>query len=157
MHEPGSPEKITHSFILGLNLSSWVVWHVDLQKSNPLVEENSPTTNNSAERKRFSIFQERIRAECESFKAVFDKRRQRISGLDVDDDWWQILEFLMWSNFTWWIVHYHCFLLSVNQCEYKKLDQLVVKRNFSQDLGLGFSFNFLSYDYWQKHTKHTGD
>ncbi|XP_028763399.1 uncharacterized protein LOC114721719 [Neltuma alba] len=55
-------------------------------KSNPLTEGESPTTHNSAEPKKYSIFQERIRAERESFKAVFDRRRQRISGLDVDED-----------------------------------------------------------------------
>ncbi|KAK4264232.1 hypothetical protein QN277_025440 [Acacia crassicarpa] len=55
-------------------------------KSNPLTEEESPTTSNSAEPKKYSIFQERMRAERESFKAVFDRRRQRISGLDVDED-----------------------------------------------------------------------
>ncbi|CAL5198353.1 unnamed protein product [Lathyrus oleraceus] len=46
-------------------------------KSNPLSEEESPTQN-IAEPKKHSTFQERIRAERESFKAVFDGRRPRI-------------------------------------------------------------------------------
>ncbi|KAG4932758.1 hypothetical protein JHK87_046760 [Glycine soja] len=36
--------------------------------------------------KKHSIFQEQIRAERESFKAVFDRRRHRIGGLDVEED-----------------------------------------------------------------------
>ncbi|CAJ1944041.1 unnamed protein product [Sphenostylis stenocarpa] len=54
-------------------------------KSNPLPEEDSPSRN-SVESKKHSIFQERIRAERESFKAVFDRRRHRIGGLDVEED-----------------------------------------------------------------------
>ncbi|KAL2321947.1 hypothetical protein Fmac_026326 [Flemingia macrophylla] len=54
-------------------------------KSNPLPEEDSPTRN-SVESKKHNIFQERIRAEHESFKAVFDRRRQRIGGLGVEED-----------------------------------------------------------------------
>ncbi|KAG4930000.1 hypothetical protein JHK86_046961 [Glycine max] len=54
-------------------------------KSNPLPEEDSPTRN-SVESKKHSIFQEQIRAERESFKAVFDRRRHRIGGLDVEED-----------------------------------------------------------------------
>ncbi|TKY55118.1 YLP motif-containing protein 1 [Spatholobus suberectus] len=54
-------------------------------KSNPLPEEDS-RTRNSVESKKHSIFQERMRAERESFKAVFDRRRQRIGGLDVEED-----------------------------------------------------------------------
>ncbi|XP_061346603.1 uncharacterized protein LOC133292228 [Gastrolobium bilobum] len=54
-------------------------------KSNPLPEEESPTRNN-VEPKKHSIFEERIRAERESFKAVFDRRRQRIGGLDVEEE-----------------------------------------------------------------------
>ncbi|KAK7265772.1 hypothetical protein RJT34_33395 [Clitoria ternatea] len=54
-------------------------------KSNPLPEEDSPTRN-SVEPKKHNIFQERIRAERESFKAVFDRRRHRIGGLDVEED-----------------------------------------------------------------------
>lgn len=53
-------------------------------KSNPLPKEESPTRN-SVEPKKRSTFQERIRAERESFKAVFDGRRPRI-GLDVEED-----------------------------------------------------------------------
>ncbi|KAK7292238.1 hypothetical protein RIF29_08015 [Crotalaria pallida] len=54
-------------------------------KSNPLPEEES-SRHNSVEPKKHSVFQEQIRAEHESFKAVFDRRRQRIGGLDVEDD-----------------------------------------------------------------------
>ncbi|KAI4343843.1 hypothetical protein L6164_011145 [Bauhinia variegata] len=54
-------------------------------KSNPLPEKESPTTLGNVEPKKQSIFQERIRAERESFKAVFDRRRQRIGGLDLED------------------------------------------------------------------------
>ncbi|KAK7388972.1 hypothetical protein VNO78_23803 [Psophocarpus tetragonolobus] len=54
-------------------------------KSNPLPEEDSPT-HNSVESKKHSVFQERIRAERESFKAVFDRRRHRIGGLDAEED-----------------------------------------------------------------------
>jgi 3-hydroxy-3-methylglutaryl CoA synthase len=57
---------------------------VYIQKSNPLPEVESPTQN-SAEPKKHSKFQERIRAERESFKAVFDGRRPRI-GLNVEED-----------------------------------------------------------------------
>lgn len=53
-------------------------------KSNRLPEEESPTRN-SVEPKKHNTFQERIRAERESFKAVFDGRRPRI-GLDVEED-----------------------------------------------------------------------
>ncbi|KAF7838423.1 pollen-specific leucine-rich repeat extensin-like protein 1 isoform X1 [Senna tora] len=55
-------------------------------KSNPLPEEETPTTRYNVEPKKHSIFQERLRAERESFKAVFDRRRQRIGGLDADED-----------------------------------------------------------------------
>ncbi|XP_060170263.1 uncharacterized protein LOC132600856 [Lycium barbarum] len=63
-------------------------------KSNPLPEgEKSTSTRNNGEPKRQSIFQERLRAERESFRAVFesfrtgsDKRRQRIVGLNAEDE-----------------------------------------------------------------------
>ncbi|KAJ1378450.1 YLP motif-containing protein 1 [Sesbania bispinosa] len=53
-------------------------------KSNPLPDEDP--TRNSVEPKKHNIFQERIRAERESFKAVFDRRRQRIGGLVAEED-----------------------------------------------------------------------
>jgi YLP motif-containing protein 1 len=57
-----------------------------LQKCNPLPEEiPAPTSSGAGESKRQSIFQEQLRAERESFKAVFDRRRQRI-GLDFEED-----------------------------------------------------------------------
>ncbi|GER49997.1 P-loop containing nucleoside triphosphatehydrolases superfamily protein [Striga asiatica] len=52
-------------------------------KSNPLPEEEKLGQRNGELRRR-NVFQERLRAESESFRAVFDKRRQRISGLHVD-------------------------------------------------------------------------
>ncbi|WVZ11548.1 hypothetical protein V8G54_016078 [Vigna mungo] len=61
------------------------LFHGEDPKSNPLPEEDSPSRN-SVESKKHSIFQERIRAERESFKAVFDRRRHRIGGLDVEED-----------------------------------------------------------------------
>jgi YLP motif-containing protein 1 len=58
-----------------------------LQKSNPLPEEEIPApTPNAVESKRQSIFQERLRAEHDSFKAVFDRRRQRIGGLVLEEE-----------------------------------------------------------------------
>ncbi|KAJ7945973.1 YLP motif-containing protein 1 [Quillaja saponaria] len=53
-------------------------------KSNPLPEEDGPAK--TGETKRHGIFQEQIRAEHESFKAVFDRRRQRIGGLSTEED-----------------------------------------------------------------------
>ncbi|KAI7724989.1 hypothetical protein M8C21_032714 [Ambrosia artemisiifolia] len=56
-------------------------------KSNPLSEEEYiKPSRNAVEPITQSVFQERIRAERESFKAVFDKRRQRISGFNMDDE-----------------------------------------------------------------------
>ncbi|KAL2936066.1 YLP motif-containing protein 1 [Bienertia sinuspersici] len=54
-------------------------------KSNPLSEEEAKS-GKSRETKRHNTFQERLRAEQESFRAVFDRRRQRIDGLDVEED-----------------------------------------------------------------------
>ncbi|XAR50085.1 hypothetical protein NMG60_11004318 [Bertholletia excelsa] len=54
-------------------------------KSNPLPEDQGPTWS-VGESNRQSIFQERLRAERESFRAVFDKRRQRIRGLELDEE-----------------------------------------------------------------------
>ncbi|KAL3366698.1 hypothetical protein AABB24_011419 [Solanum stoloniferum] len=63
-------------------------------KSNPLPDEEKLTsTRHNGEPKRQNIFQERLRAEHESFRAVFesfrtgsDKRRQRIFGLNTEDE-----------------------------------------------------------------------
>ncbi|XP_022735996.1 uncharacterized protein LOC111289318 isoform X2 [Durio zibethinus] len=54
-------------------------------KSNPLPKEESYTSDSSVNSKKQSSFQQRIRAEHESFKAVFD-RRKRIGGLHLDED-----------------------------------------------------------------------
>ncbi|XP_047316816.1 uncharacterized protein LOC124920379 isoform X2 [Impatiens glandulifera] len=54
-------------------------------KSNPLAEDHTATSNSSKVKRQQSVFQEQMRAERESFKAVFDKRRHRIGGLCVED------------------------------------------------------------------------
>lgn len=59
--------------------------HGLLQKTNPLPKEDV-TSEASGETKKRSKFQEKLRAEKESFKAVFDRRRQRIGGFDVEED-----------------------------------------------------------------------
>ncbi|KAL3845983.1 hypothetical protein ACJIZ3_003386 [Penstemon smallii] len=53
-------------------------------KSNPLPEEEK-LTQRIVKLRRQNIFQEQLRAERESFRAVFDKRK-RISGLDLDEE-----------------------------------------------------------------------
>ncbi|XP_050377034.1 uncharacterized protein LOC126794375 isoform X2 [Argentina anserina] len=56
-------------------------------RSNPLCEEENPVTPHStAKPKRQNVFQDQLRAEHESFKAVFDRRRHRIGGLDLEDE-----------------------------------------------------------------------
>nr|GEV60627.1 YLP motif-containing protein 1 [Tanacetum cinerariifolium] len=56
-------------------------------KSNPVSEEEYlKPARTAVEPKSQSVFQEQIRAERESFKAVFDKRRQRIGGFNVDEE-----------------------------------------------------------------------
>lgn len=50
-------------------------------------EDNLTGSHSGGELKRQrSTFQERIRAERESFKVVFDRRRQRIGGLDLEEE-----------------------------------------------------------------------
>ncbi|KAF8399423.1 hypothetical protein HHK36_015288 [Tetracentron sinense] len=72
-----------------LNVMSLVIGHgagYNL-KSNPLLEEDSAgATEIRGESKKRSIFKEQLRAECESFRAVLDRRRQRIGGFDVEDE-----------------------------------------------------------------------
>ena len=77
--------SLINFFFYNRKLYNTVVFCVYVQNSNPLPEEESPTPN-SVEPKKRSIFQEQIRAERESFKAVFDRRRHRIGGLDVEED-----------------------------------------------------------------------
>ncbi|XP_030531175.1 uncharacterized protein LOC115741429 isoform X1 [Rhodamnia argentea] len=56
-------------------------------KSNPLPEDDNLMASHRGELKRQrSTFQERIRAERESFKVVFDRRRHRIGGLDLEEE-----------------------------------------------------------------------
>lgn len=57
-----------------------------MQKSNPLPEEEKLTQRHNGESRRRNIFQEQLRAEHESFRAVFDKRKHRITGLVADDE-----------------------------------------------------------------------
>lgn len=57
-----------------------------LQKSNPLTKEGSLSTQSTGKLSKQSAFQERLRAERESFKAVFDRKRQRIGGLDLVEE-----------------------------------------------------------------------
>ncbi|KAJ6868773.1 hypothetical protein NC651_033764 [Populus alba x Populus x berolinensis] len=54
-------------------------------KSNPLSEEERPTSTAGVGKSKQSMFQERLRVEHESFKAVFDRRKQRIGGLDSEE------------------------------------------------------------------------
>lgn len=71
-----------------------LIFSEHFQKSNPLPDEEKFTSaRNNGEPKRQNIFQERLRAEHESFRAVFesfrtgfDKRRQRIVGLNAEDE-----------------------------------------------------------------------
>lgn len=65
---------------------AYLVCFARLQKSNPLPEEEKLSFQRSDESKRQNIFQEQLRAERESFRAVFDKRRQRIGRLDLDEE-----------------------------------------------------------------------
>ncbi|KAL1812490.1 hypothetical protein ACET3Z_022555 [Daucus carota] len=56
-------------------------------KSNPLTEkDNLPLVKKKLESPRQNVFQEQLRAERESFKAIFEKRKQRIGGLGTDED-----------------------------------------------------------------------
>ena len=58
-----------------------------MQKSNPLTEkDNLPLVKKKLESPRQNVFQEQLRAERESFKAIFEKRKQRIGGLGTDED-----------------------------------------------------------------------
>uniref|UniRef100_A0A803P8U3 YLP motif-containing protein 1 n=1 Tax=Cannabis sativa TaxID=3483 RepID=A0A803P8U3_CANSA len=54
-------------------------------KSNPLSEDCFKPRKSSGEPKQQSVFQEQLRAEHESFKAVFSRRQQR-KGLDLEED-----------------------------------------------------------------------
>ncbi|WCJ43793.1 P-loop containing nucleoside triphosphate hydrolases superfamily protein [Euphorbia peplus] len=55
-------------------------------KTNPLPDETSISTQSNGVSSRQGVFQERLRAEHESFKAVFDKRRRRIGRLNLDEE-----------------------------------------------------------------------
>ncbi|THG22586.1 hypothetical protein TEA_013595 [Camellia sinensis var. sinensis] len=77
-----APALCNYGLNRGLNLQS-SLW--GLEKSNPLPDEHV-STGNTDESKKQSGFQERIRAERESFRTVFDKRRQRIGVLDLEEE-----------------------------------------------------------------------
>ncbi|KAL6497422.1 hypothetical protein OROGR_029351 [Orobanche gracilis] len=53
--------------------------------SNPLPEEEKFKQTSGGLRRK-NVFQEQLRAEREAFRAVFDKRKQRINGLDADEE-----------------------------------------------------------------------
>ncbi|KAL1566283.1 hypothetical protein AAHA92_01912 [Salvia divinorum] len=55
-------------------------------KSNPLPEEEKLSQRYTGEPGRRNVFQDQLRAERESFKAVFDKRKHRIGGLAADEE-----------------------------------------------------------------------
>ncbi|XP_042499819.1 uncharacterized protein LOC122078008 [Macadamia integrifolia] len=55
-------------------------------KSNPLPEEEIVSATETSGEQRRSVFQEQLRAEHESFRAVFDRRRQRISVFEMEDE-----------------------------------------------------------------------
>lgn len=55
-------------------------------KSNPLAEEEKVNRRFTGESRRRNIFQDQLRAERESFRAAFDKRKHRIGGLDGDEE-----------------------------------------------------------------------
>ncbi|KAL9255617.1 hypothetical protein AKJ16_DCAP04785 [Drosera capensis] len=58
-----------------------------MRRSNPLSEEDAPpSSQGSADMKQHHMFEERLLAERQSFKAVFDRKRQRIGGFDADDE-----------------------------------------------------------------------
>ncbi|KAL9227383.1 hypothetical protein vseg_003074 [Gypsophila vaccaria] len=50
-------------------------------KSNPLPEEENTKSGKSEKTKRHSMFKERLQAEHDSFRAVFDRRRHRVGVL----------------------------------------------------------------------------
>ncbi|KAH6799046.1 hypothetical protein C2S51_035530 [Perilla frutescens var. frutescens] len=55
-------------------------------KSNPLPEEEKLNQRYTGESRRQNVFQEQLRAERESFRAVIDKRKQRIGGLNACEE-----------------------------------------------------------------------
>ncbi|KAK9684604.1 hypothetical protein RND81_10G220300 [Saponaria officinalis] len=54
-------------------------------KSNPLPEEEDTKSGKSEETKKHSMFKQRLQAEHDSFRAVFDRRRHRVGVLTEDD------------------------------------------------------------------------
>ena len=56
------------------------------QGSNPPTADEAERSKEGSSRKKSSLFLDNIRAERESFRAIFDRRRQRIGGFDDADD-----------------------------------------------------------------------
>jgi len=57
-----------------------------LQVSNPFAGDNSTGMKGKANNETKKRFSEQLRAEGQSFKAVFDQRKQRIRVLENGDD-----------------------------------------------------------------------
>jgi YLP motif-containing protein 1 len=57
-----------------------------LQVSNPLAEDNSTGVKDNVNTETKRRFSEQLRDEGQSFKAVFDKRKQRIGVFDNGND-----------------------------------------------------------------------
>ncbi|XP_077240463.1 uncharacterized protein LOC143881327 isoform X2 [Tasmannia lanceolata] len=75
----GAVKKSNVSLIIG----SGSGYNLD---SNPLPIEDAIESSNSSMPKSRTTFLEHLRAERESFKAVFDRRRQRIGGLEMENE-----------------------------------------------------------------------
>jgi YLP motif-containing protein 1 len=57
-----------------------------LQVTNPLPEDNSAGVKDKVNNETKRRFSEQLRDEGQSFKAVFDKRKQRIGVFDNGND-----------------------------------------------------------------------
>jgi YLP motif-containing protein 1 len=57
-----------------------------LQVSNPLAEDNSTGVKDNVNTETKRRFSEQLRDEGQSFKAVFDKKKQRIGVFDNGND-----------------------------------------------------------------------
>jgi len=57
-----------------------------LQVSNPLAKDNSTGMKGKANNETKKRFSEQLHDESQSFKAVFDQRKQRIRVLENGDD-----------------------------------------------------------------------
>jgi len=57
-----------------------------LQVSNPLAKDNSTGMKGKANNETKKRFSEQLRDESQSFKSVFDKRKQHIGVVENGDD-----------------------------------------------------------------------